>query len=365
MCIRDSFGIAQTGEALHLPTEGPIGTQLFMSPEQRDNQEIDGRSDLYSVGVTLYVMAVGLLSRERPSQIRRLLIQGLDPIAKAAEAMNGELARIIDRCMEEDPDDRFGSVAELESALEAIEHLVEPLVSTVTGAVSELPPRDIVRRARTRMISLNREESDHIEIDRTMPVTPVPLAPKVAPKVAPEESAEREAASAVGAGPNRKPILVASLALLLVTLVGGYAMTGEVPGKLEINAAGDGENAVAAQEARPPAQSEQAQVKPAPMSVTGEPDPQRVERPAPKESGEPHDFDAESNVGSNDGIDGASPVPDLVLAAGRFRDEDAEASLDLMTDPEVSPGSTVSRDCLLYTSPSPRDLSTSRMPSSA
>ncbi len=218
------FGIAQTGEALHMPTTGPIGTQLFMSPEQREGKPVDGRSDIYSAGVTLYVMATGLLGRERSSHVRELLIRGLEPIAGVSTGMDPGLAVIIDRCIQSNPEDRYESVEALREALAPLESLAAGLMPTIADNVPELPPRDVVHQARTRMMSLNREDSDPVTIEPTLADVPTRYA---------EPEAQRERATpipAVRPTASKKPVLVGALAVALVALVAGYAMTEDRPG---------------------------------------------------------------------------------------------------------------------------------------
>lgn len=215
------FGIAQTGEALHMPTTGPIGTQLFMSPEQREGRPVDGRSDIYSAGVTLYVMATGLLGRERSSHVRELLIRGLEPIAGVSKDMDPALAAIIDRCIQTDPKDRYESVEALRDALRPLKQLAAGLMPTMADGGPELPPRDVVQRARTRMMGLNRDESGPVTLEPTLPDIPAHhVAPGSQRGLATPIPAVRPAAS-------RKPVLVAGLAVALAALVAAYAMTGD------------------------------------------------------------------------------------------------------------------------------------------
>src|SRR5204862_2219963 len=63
LCLLSDFGISRAREAPTIVTrEGAsVGTPQYMSPEQLQGKEIDGRSDLYSLGVTLYQLLTGSL----------------------------------------------------------------------------------------------------------------------------------------------------------------------------------------------------------------------------------------------------------------------------------------------------------------
>jgi len=55
------FGVARVADAARTRTGVVLGTPTFMSPEQLSGQPIDGRSDLYSLGVTLFLLLTGQL----------------------------------------------------------------------------------------------------------------------------------------------------------------------------------------------------------------------------------------------------------------------------------------------------------------
>jgi len=97
-----------------------MGTAGYMSPEQICGEEVDGRSDIFSVGVVLFEMASG--ARAFPGRTHIEMMSAVlkdDPPQLPAKSF-GALDRIIRRCLEKIPAKRFQSAAELNSALEAL-----------------------------------------------------------------------------------------------------------------------------------------------------------------------------------------------------------------------------------------------------
>ena len=116
------FGIAHRDDALGPDTDpGRImGTAHFMSPEQVTNEPVDGRSDLYSLGVVGYLAVSGRLPFDAPSLPALVVRQATQPspaIMRVAPGLPPALASAIDRCLERDPDDRFPDGEALAEAL--------------------------------------------------------------------------------------------------------------------------------------------------------------------------------------------------------------------------------------------------------
>jgi TolB-like protein/predicted Ser/Thr protein kinase len=118
------FGIAKLHRATADATmtiEGQIaGTPAYMSPEQAQGQDTDARSDIFSFGAVLYEMLSGRRAFDAASTAATLSAVLRDEPAPAR--MPDSLARIIRRCLEKSPGQRFQTVAELRAALE---HLSE------------------------------------------------------------------------------------------------------------------------------------------------------------------------------------------------------------------------------------------------
>ena len=127
------FGLAcvlSETDGLDLTQEGmTIGTPLYMSPEQAEGRPVDARSDLYSLGATVY----HLLSGRPPftgttslavamSHVKDSLVS----IAKRRPELPAGVAGIVDRLLAKDPADRFASPTALLQAVEAIEHVMAP-----------------------------------------------------------------------------------------------------------------------------------------------------------------------------------------------------------------------------------------------
>jgi serine/threonine-protein kinase len=123
------FGISKvalTGTAIEprvplVKTMLPVGSPLYMSPEQvRASQDIDSRTDIWSVGCVLYELLSGRAAFDAPSITEvsaRILEQEPTPLRSLRPDVPSELEAIIKRCLEKDADRRFQNVAELALAL--------------------------------------------------------------------------------------------------------------------------------------------------------------------------------------------------------------------------------------------------------
>jgi serine/threonine protein kinase len=121
------FGIAKalsTGSGATLTGVGvAIGTPAFMSPEQAAGErDIDGRSDLYSLGVVSYQMLTGELPFSAPSVAGVLMKQITEPapdLRIKRPDIPEDLALAVARCLEKDPSNRWPTADALRRALEA------------------------------------------------------------------------------------------------------------------------------------------------------------------------------------------------------------------------------------------------------
>ena len=121
------FGIAkavsQTSGATLTGVGIAIGTPQYMSPEQAAGErEIDGRSDLYSLGVVAYQMTSGALPFNAPTVAGILMKQITEPAPILHESQPGvpeDLSLAIARCLEKDPENRWPTADALRRSLES------------------------------------------------------------------------------------------------------------------------------------------------------------------------------------------------------------------------------------------------------
>jgi eukaryotic-like serine/threonine-protein kinase len=123
---------------------GIAGTMLYMSPEQLRREPIDGRSDLFSLGVVLYQLATGICPFERSEALlsrQAVLHDSLAPRSSLNPALPAELDRVIGRMLEKDRERRYRSAVDVSRDLPVLgESLTRPgrkwkLASIGTGVL--------------------------------------------------------------------------------------------------------------------------------------------------------------------------------------------------------------------------------------
>ncbi|HEV8398726.1 MAG TPA: serine/threonine-protein kinase [Gemmatimonadales bacterium] len=122
------FGIAHVSpHGRPTAPSGPVlGTAAFMSPEQARGEPVDGRSDVYSLGVVAFYALSGRLPFEAPTDGATLILHILEPapaLRAIAPSVPSRLAFVVDRCLAKDPWARFADVGAL---VRAVADAVEP-----------------------------------------------------------------------------------------------------------------------------------------------------------------------------------------------------------------------------------------------
>lgn len=112
------FGTAREYKEKNLADTTCLGTVGYAAPEQFGGMgQTDARTDIYCLGATLYHLVTGMNPCEPPYEIR--------PIREINPSLSGGLERIILKCTQRDPDDRYQSAAELMYALEHYDEIDE------------------------------------------------------------------------------------------------------------------------------------------------------------------------------------------------------------------------------------------------
>ncbi len=118
------FGLAKIANAdVNLSATAVYGTPAYMSPEQAKGvKEIDGRADLYALGVVAYQMLAGRVPYEADTPIALALKHVMEPAPRLRDArpdLPEQADRVLQRAMAKDPRDRFATASHLHAALVA------------------------------------------------------------------------------------------------------------------------------------------------------------------------------------------------------------------------------------------------------
>ncbi len=145
------FGLAKLTQ--HQSTEGSneptltvgtepgivMGTVGYMSPEQVSGKRADHRADIFAFGATLFEMLTGKRAFQKPTSVETMsAILNEDPpgIAQLVQSIPPALQRIVQRCLEKNPEQRFQSAYDLAFALEALSDSGTVAMTTVAAVSS-------------------------------------------------------------------------------------------------------------------------------------------------------------------------------------------------------------------------------------
>ena len=119
-CVVTDFGIARAKGDADLTAAGiSIGTPRYMSPEQARGKHVDGRSDIYSLGVVGYHCFTGTVPFSGDDAVGILVDHVQSPVPRPSLTSSEEhaLYAVIERMLAKDPGDRFQNTDELLAAL--------------------------------------------------------------------------------------------------------------------------------------------------------------------------------------------------------------------------------------------------------
>ncbi|RME77114.1 MAG: FHA domain-containing protein, partial [Planctomycetota bacterium] len=142
---------SRADQGLTRPGEG-FGSVAYMAPEQvREAHRADDRADVYALGSTLYHMLTGrkpLSGRVTRDLLRKLLHEMPTPVRELNPDVPAPVAAIVERCLQKDPEARFGSMRELREALAAARDWLASRASSSPVAGSAVGETDRERQPR-------------------------------------------------------------------------------------------------------------------------------------------------------------------------------------------------------------------------
>jgi serine/threonine protein kinase len=124
MPLISDFGIAKfsQGESGNVTGSSIIGTPAYMAPEQASGDTVDGRTDIYALGVILYEMVTGKQPYQADTPLGLAIKHVTEPVPRILEAnpaLPVWMEKVISTAMAKDPDDRFSTAVELVETIKA------------------------------------------------------------------------------------------------------------------------------------------------------------------------------------------------------------------------------------------------------
>ncbi|OVE78912.1 hypothetical protein BVY01_04080 [bacterium I07] len=138
------FGLAKLTDRSKMTVVGTVlGTVAYMSPEQARGEEVDQRSDCWSLGVLMYEMICGQLPFKGDYEhavTYSIMNESPAPLTSLRTGVPMELERIINKMLAKQPDSRYQNMEELPVDLRALDLMVrDTSKSTISGCSQEIP----------------------------------------------------------------------------------------------------------------------------------------------------------------------------------------------------------------------------------
>ena len=138
------FGLAKlSGRTQHTKAGTTLGTVSYMSPEQARGASLDHRTDIWSFGVILYEMLAGappFRGDYDQAVIYSILNDEPQAVTSIRPDVPGAIERTLEKCLEKDPENRYGSVEELMKDLRQLQDASRPTSTQHAMQKSKVPP---------------------------------------------------------------------------------------------------------------------------------------------------------------------------------------------------------------------------------
>ena len=172
------FGIAKVGSTSLTKTGMMVGTIHYMSPEQVRGRPLDGRSDVFSLGVILHELLAGQrpFRGEGPTDILyKIVHEPPEPLDLGTLKLDPRLAAVVARALEKDADRRYPTATALGDALQVILEEEKKRASTASPAEPLLTARRLLKEGHleeglTRLRALAEDTPTSIEVRRALRV---------------------------------------------------------------------------------------------------------------------------------------------------------------------------------------------------
>jgi serine/threonine-protein kinase PpkA len=163
--VLTDFGIARASDNSRMTRTGAIiGTPHYMSPEQARGLPLDGRADLYSLGIVLHELLVGRVPYQADDSLAVGIMHITAPLPRLGEHLS-DLQPLLDRMLAKDAAHRFQSGDEVVAAIEQIEGTALQSARRSPSPTQLLPPSNSppsALRASRRNSSPDASDEPHI-----------------------------------------------------------------------------------------------------------------------------------------------------------------------------------------------------------
>ncbi len=135
------FGIAKFAQSSITQSGTIMGTPSYMAPEQIMGKPVDGRADLFSVGVLLYELLSGQkpFSGESPTTVvYQIMHVEPPPVNATVPELPESLHEIVSRALQKNPDDRYSRASEMSSDLQMVKMMIDLPLKTTEGDTGPL-----------------------------------------------------------------------------------------------------------------------------------------------------------------------------------------------------------------------------------